>query len=90
MNDQVHGNRRMFGIFPEPSFMPCEDCGASLARMERDQHTCVPDRRLEYELFQLRRELAGFDEQLSAYLASARGRFDVFYAERSRPPLQET
>jgi hypothetical protein len=80
----------MFGIFREPSFMPCEECGESVARAEREQHACSPERKLDYELFQLRSELAEFDAELSAYLASPQGRFDVFYAERRRPPLQET
>jgi hypothetical protein len=77
----------MFGIFREPSFMPCEECGESVARADREQHTCSPERKLDYELFQLRSELAEFDAQLSAYLASPQGRFDVFYAEQRRPPL---
>lgn len=77
----------MFGIFREPSFMPCEECGESVARADREQHTCSPGRKLDYELFQLRSELAEFDAQLSAYLASPQGRFDVFYAKRRRPPL---
>ena len=80
----------MFGVFPQPSFMPCEECGASIACAEREQHTCADERKLEYELFQLRHEFADFDAHLSTYLGSPRGRFEVFYAERSRPPLQET
>jgi len=88
MND-VHP-KAMFGIFPEPSFMPCEDCGASLARSEREQHSCAPEQRLDYELFQLRDELAELDSQLAAYLHSPRGRFEAFYAASRRPPLQET
>jgi hypothetical protein len=83
-------SERMFGLFREPSFMPCEECGESVARAEREQHTCSPERRLEYELFQLRHELAEFDEQLRFYLASPRGRFEAFYAERRRRPLQES
>jgi hypothetical protein len=79
----------MFGIFPEPSFMPCEDCGASVARVARDEHTCAPERRIEYELFQLRLELGAFDAQLRAYLTSARGRFEVFYAELTRPHFKK-
>jgi hypothetical protein len=80
----------MFGFFLEPRFMPCDDCGASLARAERERHTCAPERRLDFELHQLRDELADFDAQLGAYLASPHGRFEVFDAERRRPPLQET
>jgi hypothetical protein len=40
--------------------------------------------RLDYQLFQLRAELASFDVQLAAFLASPHGRFETFYAERER------
>ncbi|HEY4622095.1 MAG TPA: hypothetical protein VIG93_10375 [Gaiellaceae bacterium] len=51
---------------------------------ERDGHTCDPERRLEYRLFQLRDEVAGFDEGLSGYLQSPQGRFAQWLAERER------
>ena len=35
-------------------------------------------------MFQLRAELASFDVQLAAFLASPRGRFETYYAERQR------
>jgi hypothetical protein len=64
--------------------MPCAECGASVRVSERDGHTCDPERRLEYRLFQLRDEVAGFDEGLSGYLASPQGRFAQWLAERER------
>ena len=70
--------------------MPCNDCGASVARAERDEHTCAVERRLDYELFQLRGELDGFDEEFGAYLESSVGRFAAWYAARNRRPLQES
>ena len=39
---------------------------------------------LEYRLFQLRDEVARFDEGLRAYLDSPRGRFAQWLAERER------
>ena len=73
-----------------PSFftsqhMPCAECGASVRVSERDGHTCDPERRLEYRLFQLRDEVAGFDERLSNYLESPAGQFEQWLAERDRP-----
>jgi len=65
--------------------MPCTECGASVRVSEHDTHTCDPERRLEYHLFQLRDEVATFDDGLSAYLASAQGRFAQWLAERDRP-----
>ena len=74
----------MFGSFLQPQFMPCPECGASVPTAEMDTHECSPPRRLEYQLFQLRAEIASFELQLAAYLASPRGRFETFYAERDR------
>jgi len=65
-------------------YMPCDQCGTSLDREERDEHACDPERRLEYQLFQQRAAIAHFDDELGAYLASAQGRFEVWYAENMR------
>lgn len=64
--------------------MPCSECGASVRVSARESHTCNQERRLEYRLFQLRDEVAGFDEGLSDYLDSPQGRFEQWLAERDR------
>ncbi len=64
--------------------MPCAECGASVARSERDAHVCDPERLLDYRLFQLREEVAGFDDVLRGYLDSPQGRFAQWLAERER------
>jgi hypothetical protein len=64
--------------------MPCAECGASVRASERETHTCDPERRLEYRLFQLRDEVAGFDSGLGAYLDSPQGRFEQWLAEHER------
>jgi hypothetical protein len=64
--------------------MPCPDCGASLDLAGRADHTCSHDRWLEYQIFRLRDEIAQLDSQLRRYLASPRGRFETWYAERRR------
>jgi len=69
-------------VFPS-RYMPCPDCGASLERREKS-HDCEPERRLDFVLFQLRDDVAGFEGELAVYLATPRGRFEVFYAERER------
>lgn len=68
----------------EPRWMPCPDCGESLERAERERHECDPARRLDYELFQLRDEIAGFDDAFTAWLATADGQFQMFLAEWQR------
>lgn len=64
--------------------MPCKECGASVERAAAGGHECDPERLLDFRLVQLRDELAAFDEQLTAWLASPRGRFAVWLAERER------
>jgi hypothetical protein len=65
-------------------YMPCPDCGASLADDERANHLCEHERWLDYQVFQHREELASCDTQLSVYLASPQGRFELWYAARLR------
>lgn len=74
----------MFGSFPQPQYMPCPECGATLENAEMDQHVCEQERWLNYQLFQLREEIAGFDRDVGTYLASAKGQFELWYAERQR------
>jgi hypothetical protein len=62
--------------------MPCEHCGASVAR--GDEHACDHERRLEFQLFALREEVAAFEEQLGAWLRTPEGAFACFYAARTR------
>ena len=70
--------------FAHSSHMPCPDCGASVAAVELEEHACDPERRVEYQLFQLRVDVASFDEALSNYLESPHGRFAQWLAERDR------
>jgi hypothetical protein len=73
----------MFGL-PEPAFMPCADCGESVARAEKSEHICDRERWLDYQLFIRRAELERFDSDFSAYLDSPEGRFQAWDAERRR------
>jgi hypothetical protein len=64
--------------------MPCPECGGSVARGCEQEHVCDRERRVRYELFQLREEIEGFDGRLAEYLASPGGRFEAWDAERGR------
>ena len=72
----------IFGF--QPRFKPCSECGASLAVTDAHEHVCERERWLDYQLFQVRDEIAGFDGEFGAYLSSARGRFEAWCAERER------
>jgi hypothetical protein len=74
----------MFAFFAHSRYMPCPNCGASLAGEERDEHTCDRERRLDYQLFQLRGEIACFDTDLATYLDSPAGKFEAWYAQNRR------
>ena len=74
----------MFSFPSKPAFMPCAECGASVARADVDTHECDAERRVEYQLVQLRGEIAAFDDDLAGYLDTPAGRFEVWYAERRR------
>lgn len=68
-------------MFPS-RYRSCDDCGASVERDESVGHECDRERRLDYEIFHVRDEVARFEAELGAYLASRRGRFEIWYAER--------
>ena len=64
--------------------MPCSECGASVLVSDQHGHSCDPERRLEFRLFQLQGEVAALDEGLRAYLDTPQGRFAQWLAERER------
>ena len=74
----------------EPQHMPCNDCGASVARAEREAHRCDAERRLDYEVFKLCGDVAALDEEFGIYLESRAGRFAEWYAARTRRPRPES
>lgn len=73
----------MFGGFTL-RHIPCADCGASVAKTELDEHVCDRERRVDYDLFQLRDDLARLEEEYRAFLASPAGKFALWQARRTR------
>ena len=59
-------------------------CGASVAVRRGGEHVCDPERRIDFELFQLRAETAGLDGEIEEYLSSTTGRFEQWYADHER------
>ena len=74
----------MSAFFAYSSHMPCTQCGTSVAAAELDVHVCDPERLLDYRMFQLREEVAGFEAGFRRYFDSAQGRFAQWLAERER------
>jgi hypothetical protein len=71
-------------VFPQPMHVPCPECGEAVERGCEDEHVCERERLLDYQMFQLRDELAAVDGEVAAYLESPHGRFDLWCAERDR------
>jgi hypothetical protein len=80
----------VFGALPESSFTPCPDCGASVARSTITTHECEEKRQLDHRLLELRDEIEAFDDELSAWLRTARGRFATWLAVRDRTLGQDS
>jgi hypothetical protein len=75
---------QVLGQFSQPAFMPCPDCGASVARAESDRHVCEQERYLDYQLFAEREGVEAFEDDFGAYLDSPEGQFEQWDAERGR------
>lgn len=65
-------------------YMPCPDCGASVEQSAAADHSCDDERKLDYDVFRLRDEVASFEGELATFLESPRGRFELWYAGRDR------
>ena len=73
-----------FASYPQSPFRPCPECGVAVELVETAAHACDGERVLDVRVLQLRDEIAEFDSQLAAWLASPQGRFAVWLAERTR------
>jgi hypothetical protein len=74
----------MLGSFPQPKHTPCPECGASVLRTELDVHACERERWLDFQVFGQREDIERLASDLGAYLETAQGRFELWYAERER------
>ncbi len=77
-------------VFPQPQYIACADCGACVPRAEADDHVCDEERLLDYQLVRLRPDIARFEAELGEWLSTGAGKFECYYAERSRPAASVT
>jgi hypothetical protein len=73
----------MYGAFLS-RYESCSVCGAAVERARFTDHVCDAEQLLDVRLFQLRDDIAAFDDQFAAWLDSVRGRFEAWIAERDR------
>jgi hypothetical protein len=66
-----------------PPLIRCEGCGVPYHDTEDFVHECVPEQWAAHQFTEAHCER--FETELTAWLGSTRGRFDVWYAEHRRP-----
>jgi hypothetical protein len=59
----------MLDRLPEPAYIPCDECGESVARAKQDEHVCERERWLDYQLFLQREAIGRFEDDFAAFLA---------------------
>jgi hypothetical protein len=68
----------------EPQIASCPGCGAKVPARTLNVHVCDWWRWLDHQVELRSEELERFEGELTKYLDSPRGRFDLWYAERER------
>jgi hypothetical protein len=68
------------------SYERCCDCGISIPLGMGDEHVCEREQWISYQVDKASRELRNIDAELRHYLETPQGRFDLWYAQRSRSP----
>lgn len=63
-------------------YMPCSECGESVERSSAPAHRCSSERMVDYQMFGLREDVAGFEDRLRRFLHTSGGRFEVWLARR--------
>jgi hypothetical protein len=71
-----------------PQHLPCPECGASVPQAAFGGHVCDWEQWLDHQVTARREELERIEADLGAYLASPKGRFELWYAERDRARAQ--
>ena len=65
-------------------FTTCSECGVIVPLARSGEHECEHDKWVAYQVARSRSEIERIDAEVARYLETARGRFEVWYAERSR------
>jgi len=71
--------------FPQPTHMPCPDCGASVAvGAPAGAHVCDDERRTQFRLVEQQAAVERFEDDFAAWLETPHGRFARWLAEHDR------
>jgi hypothetical protein len=63
-------------------YLPCDECGESVERSVAPSHRCSPERLVDFRMFGLREDIAGFEDRLRHFLHTSHGRFEIWLAAR--------
>jgi hypothetical protein len=64
-------------------FTTCADCGERVPWAQTGQHECDEEQWLSFQVTRARPQIDRFEHELARYLETARGKFDLWYAERT-------
>src|ERR671922_1056512 len=85
MRSATQRPRPLTTLYPhDHDLATCAQCGAPLPVPLRSPHVCDWWEWLDHQVQLRRDELNRFESELGSYLASSRGRFDLWYWERRR------
>ncbi|HEV3403664.1 MAG TPA: hypothetical protein VG073_05210 [Gaiellaceae bacterium] len=70
-----------------PGYLDCPECGTSVPLPALERHHCDERHRQDHGGRLVASEADTFEAEFGRFLATPRGRFDVYYAARSRRPL---
>jgi hypothetical protein len=62
----------------------CPECGVVVSLAALHGHECDPAAWISRQVIRARPGIARLEDDLAAYLATPRGRFELWYAERTR------
>lgn len=63
-------------------WMPCPECGESVAKGSEAAHSCDPARLVEYRMFKAAPGIKRLEEDLRKWLATTEGKFIQWLAKR--------
>jgi hypothetical protein len=69
---------------PVPAYLDCPSCGTSVASHALERHRCDDRHCRDHSARIARAEALTFEVEFCRFLATPQGRFEVFYAARSR------
>lgn len=65
-------------------FTTCSECGVIVPLARVQDHECEHDKWVAYQVARARGELDRIESEVASYLETSHGRFEAWYAERTR------